>query len=114
MILDEPTVGQDAIQKERLAGTIKLLGSTGKTVIVVSHDIEFLWPLQPRVVVMKSGRVVADGAAPSLMLEKAVLEGARVSQPQLVTLYQALKERPAAPFADPLEARRWVGMVKAR
>ncbi len=112
VILDEPTVGQDAIQKERLAGTIKLLGSTGKTVIVVSHDIEFLWPLQPRVVVMKSGRVVADGPAPSLMLDKDVLDGARVSQPQLVTLFQEFRDKPSAPFVDPLEARRWVEMVK--
>jgi energy-coupling factor transport system ATP-binding protein len=108
IILDEPTVGQDAIQKEKLSGTIKLLGSAGKTVIVVSHDIEFLWPLQPRVVVMKSGRIVADGPAPSLMLEKDVLADARVSQPQLVAFYQALGERPTAPFVDPLDVRRWL------
>jgi energy-coupling factor transport system ATP-binding protein len=108
VILDEPTVGQDAIQKERLAGTIKLLGSTGKTIVVVSHDIEFLWPIQPRVVVMRSGRIVADGPASSLMLEKEVLERARVSQPQLVTFYQELARRPRAPFVDPLEAERWV------
>lgn len=108
VILDEPTVGQDAIQKERLSGTIKLLGSAGKTVIVVSHDIEFLWPLQPRVVVMKSGRIVADGPASSLMLEKDVLADARVSQPQLVAFYQALEKRPAVPFVDPLDVRRWL------
>ncbi len=108
VILDEPTVGQDAIQKERLAGTIRMLGSTGKTVVVVSHDIEFLWPLQPRLVVMKSGRVLADGPAPDLMAKKELLESARVAQPQLVSFYQALARRPSSPFVDPLEARRWV------
>ncbi len=108
VILDEPTVGQDAIQKEKLAGTVKLLASTGKTVILVSHDIEFLWPLQPRAVVMKAGRIVADGPARTLMLEKTVLEGARVTQPQLVSFYQALEERPPVPFVDALDARRWL------
>ncbi len=108
VILDEPTVGQDAIQKERLVGTIRMLGSAGKTVIVVSHDIEFLWPLQPRVVVMKSGRLVADGPAPEVMAKKELLESARVAQPQLVSLYQGLARRPKAPFVDALEARRWV------
>jgi energy-coupling factor transport system ATP-binding protein len=107
VILDEPTVGQDSIQKERLAGTIKMLASTGKTVIVVSHDIEFLWPTQPRVVVMKGGRILGDGPAAQMMLREELLESARVVQPQLVTFYQALKERPPAPFIDPLEARRW-------
>ena len=108
VILDEPTVGQDFIQKERLAGTIKMLASTGKTVIVVSHDIEFLWPIQPRVVVMKAGRILGDGPAAQMMQKGELLESARVVQPQLVGFYQALKERPAAPFVDPLEARRWV------
>ncbi len=113
VILDEPTVGQDAIQKERLVGTIKMLGSTGKTVLVVSHDIEFLWPLQPRVVVMKSGRIVADGPAPEVMAMKDLLESARVAQPQLVSFYQGLSRRPRMPFVDALEARRWVeGVVR--
>ena len=108
VILDEPTVGQDSIQKEKLAGTIKLLRSAGKTVLVVSHDIEFLWPVQPRVVVMKSGRVVGDGPAPRIMQDKALLDSARVAQPQLVEFYRGLTARPPEPFVDPLEARRWV------
>ncbi len=108
VILDEPTVGQDAIQKEKLAGTIKMLGSKGKTVIVVSHDIEFLWPIQPRVVVMKGGRILGDGLASRLMQEKELLSTARVAQPQLVTLYQELDPRPKDPFVDPLEARHWI------
>jgi energy-coupling factor transport system ATP-binding protein len=108
VILDEPTVGQDAIQKERLSGTIRMLGSTSKTVIVVSHDIEFIWPLQPRVLVMKSGRIVADGPASSVMLDKHVLEDARVIQPQIVTFYENLAERPTTPFVDPLDVARWL------
>ena len=108
VILDEPTVGQDSIQKEKLAGTIKMLGSTGKTVVVVSHDIEFLWPIQPRIVVMKAGRVVGDGPAGRLMQDGALLDSARVVQPQLVSFYQGLPSRPAEPFVDALEARRWV------
>lgn len=108
VILDEPTVGQDSIQKEKLAGTIMMLNSAGKTVVVVSHDIEFLWPMQPRVLVMKAGRVVGDGPAGTLMTQKELLEGARVAQPQLVLFYESLRRRPAAPFAEPLEARRWV------
>jgi energy-coupling factor transport system ATP-binding protein len=108
VILDEPTVGQDAIQKEKLAQTIRMLGSAGKTAIVVSHDIEFLWPLQPRVVVMKAGRVVGDGPAPEVMRRRDVLEPARVAQPEMVRFYEALASRPGEPFADPLDARRWV------
>ncbi len=108
VILDEPTVGQDSIQKERLAQTIRMLGSTGKTVVVVSHDIEFLWPMQPRVVVMKAGKVVGDGPASKLMQDRELLDSARVVQPELVEIYGRLSQRPDAPFVDPLEARRWI------
>jgi energy-coupling factor transport system ATP-binding protein len=108
IILDEPTVGQDSIQKEKLAGTIRMLTSSGKTVVVVSHDIEFLWPMQPRVVVMKAGKVLGDGPAAELMQDRGLLDSARVAQPQLVEFFERLTKRPNAPFVDPLEARRWV------
>jgi len=107
VILDEPTVGQDSIQKEKLAGTIRMLTASGKTVVVVSHDIEFLWPMQPRVVVMKAGRVLGDGPAAKLMRDRSLLDSARVAQPQLVEFSERLTQGPGAPFVDPLEARRW-------
>ena len=108
VVLDEPTVGQDSIQKERLAGTIRMLSSSGKTVVVVSHDIEFLWPIQPRVIIMKSGKVVGDGPAARAMMDRELLESARVAQPEMVTFYGAIAKKPEAPFVDPLEAARWV------
>jgi len=108
VILDEPTVGQDSIQKEKLVQTIRMLSTAGKTVVVVSHDIEFLWPMQPRVVVMKAGKIVGDGPASKVMQEKDLLDSARVAQPELVALYQSLDVRPPDPFVDPLDARRWL------
>lgn len=113
VVLDEPTVGQDVIQKEKLSEIIRMLKSTGKTVIIVSHDIEFLWPMQPRVVVMSRGKIIADGPAPDLMLQRETLVSARVSQPQLVSIYQALQVRPTHPFVHVHDARSWLsGLVK--
>jgi energy-coupling factor transport system ATP-binding protein len=111
IVLDEPTVGQDAIQKEKLSGIIRMLNSTGKTVIIVSHDIEFIWPIQPRTIVMSSGRIVGDGSASSIMRDGFLLEKARVTQPQLVRLYNSMKRRPKYPFKDVLDARRYVREV---
>jgi energy-coupling factor transport system ATP-binding protein len=108
VVLDEPTVGQDAIQKEKLAEIVRMLRATGKTVILVSHDIEFLWPIQPRLVVMAKGKVVADGEARDVMLAREKLAAARVTQPQLVAFYQELETRPTSPFLDHLDARKWI------
>ncbi len=109
VVLDEPTVGQDSLQKEKLAQILRMLRSTGKTIIVVSHDVEFLWPVQPRRVVMSGGRVVADGDIAKIMGDQELLEGARVTQPQLLRLYGALRSKPPSPFLDVLQARDWIG-----
>jgi len=108
VILDEPTVGQDANQKEKLSQIIKMLKDGGKTVILVSHDIEFLWPMQPRLVVMSGGRVAADGPMGEVMGNKELIEGARVTQPQLLRLYLALKAKPRTAFLEVQDAGRWL------
>src|SRR3990170_2291924 len=42
LILDEPTIGQDHEQKERLRQFILQMQTQGKTVVIVTHDIEFV------------------------------------------------------------------------
>jgi energy-coupling factor transport system ATP-binding protein len=111
VVLDEPTVGQDFLQKEKLAQIFRMLQSTGKTIIVVSHDVEFLWPVQPRLVVMSGGKVVADGKMSKIMADRELLEGARVTQPQLLRLYMGLRNAPPDPFLDVIQARDWIGGV---
>jgi energy-coupling factor transport system ATP-binding protein len=113
VVLDEPTVGQDALQKEKLGQIFRLLQSTGKTIVLVSHDVEFLWPIQPRLVVMSGGRLVADGKISEIMGDRELIEGARVTQPQLLRLYAGLRSRPATPFLDVLAARDWIGGRKS-
>ncbi len=107
LILDEPTVGQDYVQKERLLHTVQMLISQGKTVVIVSHDIEFIWPLQPRTVVMAGGRILADGPAKEIFRDNAVLEKARLLKPQLLDLSQRLGIEAGA-FSDVYEAKRWL------
>ena len=85
LILDEPTVGQDSEQKEKLSQIITLLLSQQKTVILVTHDVEFVWPLQPRVILMSEGKVVADGDAQSVLGDPLISARANVLPPQLVT-----------------------------
>ncbi len=107
LILDEPTVGQDYVQKERLLQTVQLLISQGKTVVIVSHDIEFIWPLQPRTIVMAGGRILADGPAKEIFRDDAILEKARLLKPQLLDLSERLGIEAGA-FSDVYEAKRWL------
>ena len=68
ILLDEPTRGLDYPAKRSLIGIIDQLVGGGCSVVVSSHDVEFVASVADRVVVMGAGEVVADGPAPEVMV----------------------------------------------
>ena len=105
LILDEPTVGQDSEQKEKLAQIIRLLLSQNKTVILVTHDIEFTWPLQPRVLIMSGGEIIADGPCQDILSDRDLLSRGSVLPPQLVE-FSGLANLPRPYPADAIDAKK--------
>lgn len=63
VILDEPTSSLDAGLAEQLMAYIRHFVSEGGAVLLISHILGEILTTATRVVVMKDGRVVADGAA---------------------------------------------------
>jgi energy-coupling factor transporter ATP-binding protein EcfA2 len=61
VLLDEPTRGLDYPAKRALIAIIDLLAADGHSVVVATHDVEFVAAVADRVVVMAAGDVVADG-----------------------------------------------------
>ncbi|MER7769076.1 ATP-binding cassette domain-containing protein [Kitasatospora sp. NPDC096140] len=61
VLLDEPTRGLDYRAKAALTGIVDALAAEGRTVVVSTHDVEFVASAADRVVVMAEGEVVADG-----------------------------------------------------
>lgn len=90
VILDEPTTGQDARGLARLAAIVEALKAEGRTVITISHDIDFCAEHFERVVVMAGGMVLADGPTSAVLAQSEVLARADVEPPQLTRLALAL------------------------
>ena len=67
MVLDEPTRGLDYGAKAALAQILDLLCAEGKSVVVATHDVEFVANVADRVVVLAEGEVVTDGAATDVL-----------------------------------------------
>jgi energy-coupling factor transport system ATP-binding protein len=61
LVLDEPTTGQDAAGADIVRAVIADAQRDGRTVIGISHDMEFVATTFDRVVVMGGGRILADG-----------------------------------------------------
>jgi ABC-type uncharacterized transport system ATPase subunit len=64
MILDEPTTGISAPQREKLFATLKRLAEEGRTIIFVSHKLEEVEDLCDRVAVLREGKLVGETKAP--------------------------------------------------
>jgi len=90
LVLDEPTIGQDYGQKERLRHFLQQFRAQGKTVIIVTHDVEFVAEGQPRIVLMAGGRIEADGPAKTIMTDFATLERCSVAPPEITRLFTGL------------------------
>ena len=65
VLLDEPTLGLDVQAYSAILQFVRTLGASGKTVLVTSHDFDFIRDIAERVVVMKQ-RLIFDGTPKDL------------------------------------------------
>jgi len=92
LILDEPTIGQDHEQKEKLRQFILQMRTQDKTIIMVTHDVEFVAECNPRVLLMLDGEVIADGEAQKILTDSVTLEKASIVPPQIAQIFLDLPE----------------------
>jgi energy-coupling factor transport system ATP-binding protein len=90
LILDEPTIGQDYQQKEKLRQFVVQMQTQGKTVVIVTHDVEFVAECNPRVVLMKEGTIVADGEGREILTTPEVLAQSSIVLPQVAQIFMKL------------------------
>lgn len=92
LILDEPTTGITASQKDALFAALKRLASEGKTILYVSHKLEEVAELCHTVSVLRAGKVVGDGQMTMPQPQRLLLEymfGSEIHTPTLSAPVQA-------------------------
>ena len=69
MLLDEPTAGLDPIAAREIADLMRSLNEReGITIVLATHNIRLAASLCPRFIVLRSGRIVAEGDPKELIL----------------------------------------------
>jgi energy-coupling factor transport system ATP-binding protein len=92
VVLDEPTIGQDYRQKERLRHFLAQLRTQGKTIIIVTHDVEFVAECEPRIVLMAEGGIIGDGTTKEIMTNIEAMKKASVAPPMITKVFSKLSE----------------------
>lgn len=90
LILDEPTIAQDAQGRRRLGSIVRKLAREGKMVLAILHDMDFAASYFERIIVMAHGRVLADGPKDQVYYEMDALREARLEQPHVARLCSCL------------------------
>ncbi len=92
IVLDEPTIGQDHHQKEKLQQFILQLNAQKKTVVVVTHDVEFVAECNPRVILMRQGKILAEGIAEEVLTQPKLVAEASIVPPQVTQIFLELAD----------------------
>ena len=90
LIFDEPTTGQDFASVERIGQIVEVLSARGKTIITITHDIDFAADHFERLVAMGQGKVLLDGLLLDVIKEEDLLASTYVEPPQLTRLGRRL------------------------
>jgi len=86
MILDEPTGGANREQLQRLERLVDELHSAGKTVILITHDMNVLAETCERTIAMWDGQIILDGATRDVLREEEKLAQTFLTPPPVVRL----------------------------
>lgn len=95
VVLDEPTTGQDHAGVQDIAAIVAELRERGKTIIAITHDMDFCAENFDRVVLMADGRVIRDAPARAAFSVREDVAAAAVEEPQMLRLSTALGLPPA-------------------
>jgi energy-coupling factor transport system ATP-binding protein len=94
LIVDEPTTGQDRAFSERLFQLLRELSLQGKGIVIITHSVELAAKYADRVVVLKKGRIIADGPPTEVLTNTSVTEEAKLKTPLLSQLCKISREHP--------------------
>jgi energy-coupling factor transporter ATP-binding protein EcfA2 len=92
VVLDEPTAGQDELFRGELAKFMVELQREERTVVLVTHDLEFAAEHANRWIVLADGRTIAGGSPEVLMADSKIMTRAGLRPTYRYQLIQALKE----------------------
>ena len=96
LVLDEPTTGLDLVARHAFMERVRTIARAGTTIILITHHVEEIVPEIARVILLRAGRIAADGPKDEILSPRALSEtfGSPIAVQQDDGYYYA---RPAGP-----------------
>ncbi len=113
IVIDEPTSQLDPEASDAVFNIIGGLKRRGKSIVLVEHKIDLMAQHADRIIVMKDGRVLAEGPTADI-LTSPVMDAADVPRPEVTELGSALSGTSRALAALPITRAEAVAAIAPR
>ena len=83
LIFDEPTTGLDAEETDRMMAMVRELNRQGHTIVMITHSMRLVAEYAQRCLLMKEGRIVADGSPRDIFHDSVLVRTASLEIPSI-------------------------------
>jgi cobalt/nickel transport system ATP-binding protein len=90
LLLDEPTSNLDPATKRWLIELLVELKKAGKTIIIATHDLDYVPQITDRVYVLDK-KIVAEGTPGEILLDIELLKKTNLETPSIAVLFEILR-----------------------
>ncbi len=97
IIADEPTAGLDPEMTTRVLDLLDTLHRTGRSIVISTHDVELALAWADHVIVLRQGRLLAEGRPDVVLADEPLLREARLLLPIVVSAYRQLRDKGLLP-----------------
>ncbi len=91
LLLDEPTAYLDPRHTGQLIGLLQEIHASGTTILLASHDLDFIYRWADWVFVMDGGQLVLEGTPESVFAQREVLEKLQLGVPLAIELMEQMR-----------------------
>ena len=92
ILFDEPTIGLDYKNKKKVIQLIKNLKNRfGKTIIIVSHDVDLLYQLCDKLIIINEDKLLLYGDSLSVYKEMDIINKYNIPVPEIVLFENYVK-----------------------
>ena len=74
-------------------GTLELLKGITETVVIATHDMQLVCQWADRILVLKDGRLIADGSREEIFADREVERQVGIQPPEIYAMGRALSEK---------------------
>ncbi|OPX32428.1 MAG: hypothetical protein B1H40_02580 [Candidatus Latescibacteria bacterium 4484_181] len=91
IVLDEPTVGLDLRGTKQMVRILRDLHRQGKTIVLISHNMDLVAQVSKRITVLSEGKVVLTGSLKDLFSNPGLVVSIGLELPQIIGIAKGVR-----------------------